>query len=57
MQAWQQIYTPLGSLGLAAGAEVIPLVCLFLALAVNRLKDHHAGSISLELHIDGAICA
>ncbi|WP_240461008.1 hypothetical protein, partial [Pseudomonas aeruginosa] len=34
MQAWQQLYTPLGSLGLSAAAAVIPIVFFFLALAV-----------------------
>lgn len=38
MQAWQQLYTPLGSLGLSAAAAVIPIVFFFLALAVFRLK-------------------
>ena len=47
MQTWQQLYSPLGSLGLSALAAVIPIVFFFLALAVFRLKGHVAGSITL----------
>ena len=57
MQAWQQLYTPLGSLGLSALAAVIPIVFFFLALAVFRLKGHVAGSITLALSILVAIFA
>jgi len=49
MQTWQQLYSPLGSLGLSALAAVIPIVFFFLALAVFRLKGHVAGSITLAL--------
>lgn len=57
MQTWQQIYSPLGSLGLSALAAVIPIVFFFLALAVFRLKGHIAGSITLALSILVAIFA
>ncbi|MBD9680044.1 lactate permease LctP family transporter [Pseudomonas sp. PDM18] len=57
MQTWQQIYTPLGSLGLSALVAVIPIVFFFLALAVFRLKGHVAGSITLALSIIIAIVA
>ena len=57
MQTWQQLYTPLGSLGLSALAAVIPIVFFFLALAVFRLKGHVAGSITLGLSILVAIFA
>ncbi|MDR2308019.1 MAG: lactate permease LctP family transporter [Paucimonas sp.] len=57
MQTWQQLYTPLGSLGLSALAAVIPIVFFFLALAVLRLKGHVAGSITLVLSILVAIFA
>ena len=57
MQTWQQIYTPLGSLGLSALVAVIPIVFFFLALAVFRLKGHVAGSITLALSIVIAIAA
>ncbi|MEK1942460.1 MAG: lactate permease LctP family transporter [Pseudomonas sp.] len=57
MQTWQQLYTPLGSLGLSALAAVIPIVFFFLALAVFRLKGHVAGSITLALSIVIAIVA
>ncbi len=54
---WQQLYSPLGSLGLSALAAVIPIVFFFLALAVFRLKGHVAGSITLALSILVAIFA
>lgn len=55
MQTWQQLYTPLGSLGLSAMAALIPIVFFFLALAVFRLKGHIAGSITLALSVLVAI--
>ncbi|MDO7928382.1 lactate permease LctP family transporter [Pseudomonas sp. KFB-139] len=57
MQTWQQLYTPLGSLGLSATAALIPIVFFFLALAVFRLKGHVAGSITLALSVLVAIFA
>ena len=57
MQTWQQLYTPLGSLGWSAIAALIPIVFFFLALAVFRLKGHIAGSITLALSIGVAIFA
>ncbi|WDG80439.1 lactate permease LctP family transporter [Pseudomonas chlororaphis] len=57
MQTWQQLYSPLGSLGLSALAAVIPIVFFFLALALFRLKGHVAGSITLALSILVAIFA
>jgi len=57
MQTWQQLYSPLGSLGLSALAAVIPIVFFFLTLAVFRLKGHVAGSITLGLSILVAIFA
>ncbi len=57
MQTWQQLYTPLGSLGLSALAALIPIVFFFLALAVFRMKGHIAGTITLALSIAVAIFA
>ncbi len=57
MQTWQQLYTPLGSLGLSAAAALIPIVFFFLALAIFRLKGHIAGSITLALSVLVAIFA
>ncbi|WP_454256121.1 lactate permease LctP family transporter [Pseudomonas sp. Marseille-Q8238] len=57
MQTWQQLYAPLGSLGLSALVALIPIVFFFLALAVFRLKGHVAGSITLALSIIVAIFA
>ncbi len=57
MQTWQQLYTPLGSLGLSALAALIPIVFFFLALAVFRMKGHVAGAITLALSLVVAIAA
>ena len=57
MQPWQQIYTPLGSLGLSALVALIPIVFFFLALAVFRLKGYLAGAITLALSLAVAILA
>lgn len=57
MRAWQQLYTPLGSLGLSVLAALIPIAFFFLALAVFRLKGHVAGSITLALSMLVAIFA
>ncbi|WP_252272792.1 lactate permease LctP family transporter [Pseudomonas subflava] len=57
MQTWQQLYTPLGSLGLSALAALIPIIFFFLALAVFRLKGHIAGTITLALSLLVAIFA
>ncbi|CAD5110527.1 lactate permease LctP family transporter [Zestomonas carbonaria] len=55
METWQQIYTPLGSLGLSALAALVPIIFFFLALAVFRLKGHVAGTITLALSLLVAI--
>lgn len=57
MQTWQQLYTPLGSLGLSALAALIPILFFFLALAVFRMKGHIAGGITLGLSLLVAILA
>jgi L-lactate transport len=57
MQTWQQIYAPLGSLGISAIAALVPIVFFFLALAVLRLKGHVAGGITLALSLLVAIAA
>ncbi len=57
MQTWQQLYTPLGGLGLSALVAVIPIIFFFLALAIFRLKGHVAGAITLLLAILIAIFA
>ena len=57
MQAWNQIYTPLGSLGLSALAAAIPIIFFFLALAVLRIKGHVAAAITLALALAVAIVA
>ncbi|KVW64186.1 lactate permease LctP family transporter [Burkholderia ubonensis] len=57
MQAWHQIYTPLGSLGLSAFAAAIPIIFFFVALAGLRLKGHVAAAITLLLSLGVAILA
>lgn len=57
MQAWQQLYAPLGSLGLSALVAVIPIVFFFLALAVFRMKGYLAGTLTLALALGVAIVA
>ncbi len=57
MQTWQQLYTPLGGLGLSALVALIPIIFFFLALAVFRMKGHVAGSITLALSLGVAILA
>ncbi|HEX8604593.1 MAG TPA: lactate permease LctP family transporter [Pseudoduganella sp.] len=57
MQAWNQIYAPLGSLGLSALAAAVPIIFFFIALAVLRMKGHVAGAITLALALVVAIFA
>ena len=57
MQAWNQIYTPLGSLGLSALTAAIPIIFFFIALAVLRIKGHVAAAITLALALVVAIFA
>ena len=49
MQTWNQIYMPLGGLGLSALAAAVPVIFFFIALAVMRMKGHVAGAITLGL--------
>ena len=55
MQAWSQIYTPLGSLWLSALVAAIPIIFFFAALAILRIKGHVAGGITLALALLVAI--
>jgi len=57
MQAWSQIYTPLGSLWLSALVAAIPIIFFFTALAILRIKGHVAGAITLVLALLVAIFA
>jgi lactate permease len=56
-QAWNQIYSPLGSLWLSALAAAIPIIFFFIALAALRIKGHVAAAITLLLAIGVAIFA
>ncbi len=55
MQAWQQIYDPLGNLWLSSLIAAIPIIFFFVALAVLRLKGHVAGTITVILALGVAI--
>ncbi|MGU7781485.1 lactate permease LctP family transporter [Burkholderia sp. PU8-34] len=57
MQAWHQIYTPLGSLGLSALIAAIPIIFFFVALAGLRMNGHVAAAITLLLSLGVAILA
>ncbi|MDG4605457.1 MAG: lactate permease LctP family transporter [Candidatus Contendobacter sp.] len=56
MQAWTQIYAPLGgNLWLSALVAAIPIIFFFVALAVLRMKGHIAGLITVALAVVIAI--
>ncbi len=55
MQAWQQIYDPLGNIWLSSLIAAIPIIFFFVALAVLRLKGHVAGTITVILALGVAI--
>ena len=57
MQTWNQIYAPLGSLGLSALVAAVPIIFFFLALAVLRIKGHIAAAVTLALALAVAIFA
>lgn len=53
---WIQIYTPVsGSLGLSALVAAIPLVVIFVCLAVLKMKAHKAGPLAVASAIAIAI--
>lgn len=55
MQAWQQIYDPLGNLWLSSLIAAIPIIFFFVALTLLRLKGHVAGTITVILALGVAI--
>ncbi len=55
MQAWQQIYDPLGNLWLSSLLAAIPVIFFFVALAVLRMKGHVAGTITVALALADAV--
>jgi lactate permease len=46
---WTQTIDPLGNLTLSAGVAVIPIVFIFWAMIIRRLKVHHAAWIATVL--------
>jgi len=47
MNTWTQVLNPLNNLGLSALTASIPILFLFYALAVARMKGHYAGLLTL----------
>lgn len=54
---WVQNINPTGSTGLSALLATLPILFLFYALAVKRMKGHHAGLITLLIANVVAIAA
>lgn len=48
---WTQAVNPLGNLGLSALVAALPIICLFVALALLRLKGYLAGLMALVMAI------
>ncbi len=48
---WTQVINPLADLGLSALVAAVPIITLFVALAVLRLKGHISGLITLTLAV------
>ncbi|CAK0765171.1 lactate/glycolate:H(+) symporter LldP [uncultured Gammaproteobacteria bacterium] len=55
MQAWTQVYDPLGNLWLSSLVAAIPIIFFFVALAIFRMKGHVAGTITVLLAIAVAV--
>ena len=54
---WKQTIDPLGSLALSAGVAALPIVFLFWALAIKRMKGHWAALGALAITLIVAITA
>ncbi|APC09506.1 L-lactate permease [Neomoorella thermoacetica] len=52
---WIQVYDPVNNLGLSALLAVIPILFLFYALAIRRMKGHIAGFLTVVVAIIVAI--
>lgn len=52
---WEQVINPLGNIGLSALISLIPIIFLFYALAVVKMKGHIAAVITVLLAIGVAI--
>ncbi|MEW6424474.1 MAG: lactate permease LctP family transporter [Bacillota bacterium] len=53
--AWTQAFNPLGNLGLSSLVAAVPIIFLFIALGVLRMKGHTAGIITIVLAVLVAI--
>lgn len=54
---WTQTINPLGNIGLSALVDALPIIFLFCALAIWRMKGHIAGIITLVLAVVVAVAA
>jgi len=52
---WQQMSNPLGSAGLSALVAAVPILFLFYALAVKKMKGHLAGILTLAVVLLDAV--
>jgi lactate permease len=52
---WTQAFNPLGNIGLSSLVAAIPIIFLFVALGVLRMKGHTAGIITIILAVLVAI--
>lgn len=52
---WTQVINPLGNLFLSALVAAVPILFMFYALAIARMKGHKAGLITLAIAIGVAI--
>jgi len=56
MTTWIQVINPFNNLGLSALVAAIPILFLFYALAIARMKGHYAGLATLAIANAVAIC-
>ncbi|MFZ5634780.1 MAG: L-lactate permease [Bacillota bacterium] len=49
MTTWTQVLNPFNNLGLSALVAAIPILFLFYALAIARMKGHYAGLLTLVI--------
>src|SRR3569833_1540076 len=55
MQPWMQVYDPAGNQWVSAFVAALPIIFLFVALAVLRMKGHIAATITVAIALAVAI--